>query len=164
MSLFLRRFPFDDTLIVLEGAHAGKSTDALVKWAESIERQTDAAPVRPDDGVRLENVGASDAGTLGGADVAGTYRVSAYREVVVADPVSSALGITIGWTHNGKALTRTLSAFGGAPQTVNDTASDLTVVEIDPGTTISYTLTYASNTPGLGRFFASLVAELLEAA
>jgi len=36
------------------------------------------------------------------------------------------------------------------------------VIEIDPNTSISYTLTYASNTPGLARFQASLIANLLQ--
>lgn len=162
MSLFLRRFPFDDILLLLKGENAGKATDVLVKWAESIEKQAAASPVRPQPAERLPDISASTSGTLGGEDVAGTYRISVTREVVVADPVSSALAVAIGWTHNGKALTRTLLAFAGAPQTVNDTAGDVTVVDIDPGTTISYTLTYASNTPALARFAATLIAELLE--
>lgn len=162
MALFLRKFPFADVIVLLKGKDAGKCTDELIRWAESIEHQADASPTRPQPAENLTNIGASNSGTLGGDQAAGLYRVSVYREVTTADPVSSSLAVAIGWTHNGKALTRTLAAFAGAPQTINDTQGDTLVIKIDPGTTISYTLTYASNTPGLARFSAALVAELLQ--
>ena len=162
MSLFLRRFPYNDVIVELKGEHAGKSTDELSRWVESIEQQADASPTRPQPAEELTNVSASDTGTLGGDQAAGLYRVSAYREVTTADPVSSSLAVVIGWTHNGKALTRTLPAFGGTPQTINDTQGDTTVIQIDPGTVISYTLAYLSNTPALARFDVTLMAELLQ--
>ena len=162
MAVFLRKLPYNDVLTIMEGKDAGKPTDEMAKWAESMERQSSASPVAPQPAEQLENISASTAGTLGGDIPAGIYAIYAYREVVIADPVSSSLALSIGWTHNGKALTRSLSAFTGAPQTINATASDVTVVEIDPNTPISYTLTYASNTPGLGRFQCSLIANLLQ--
>ena len=178
MSVFLRKLPYNDKLVITKGdtvtdprtGHAriataddeGKPTDEMAKWAESMERQSSAAPVAPEPAVQLENIAASDSGTLGGDIPSGIYAVYAYREVLVADPVSSSLALSIGWTHNGKALTRTLSAFSGSPQTVNDTVSDVTVIETDPNTPISYTLTYASNTPGVARFQCSLIGNLLQ--
>lgn len=162
MALFQRPLPNNDVLIVLKGEHAGKATDEFTKWAEGLERQSAASPVAPEPAAQLENISVSTSGTLGGDIPSGLYVIYAYREVVIADPVSSSLQIAIGWTHNGKSLTRTLSAFGGAPQTVNDTASDVTVIETDPNTAISFTITYASNTPLLARFQASLIANLLQ--
>jgi hypothetical protein len=162
MPLFLRKFPFNDTIVILEGENRGKSTDELSRWVESIEQQADASPTRPQPAEVLLNISASETGTLGGIDAAGLYRVTVYREVRTPDPVSSALNGSINWTHNGKALTRALAAFGGAPQTINDTIGDTCVVQIDPGTAISYTLTYASNTPALARFDATLMSELLQ--
>lgn len=140
-----------------------KPADVLVRWEEqTLQNRVDASPYRVQDAEVLTDIAASAAGTLGGDQTAGLYRVSAYREVTVQDPVSSSLALVIAWTHNSKALTRTLAAFTGAPQNVNSTVGDVTAIEIDPGTPISYTLTYASNTPGLARFSCSLSAELLQ--
>lgn len=162
MAVFLRDFPYNDEIIGDKGVDKNKATDELIKWAESISRQSEASPVLPQPVTRLTGVDASDSGTLGGAETAGVFRISAYREVTVADPVSSSLAIAIAWTHNTKALTRTLAAFTGAPQTITDTVSDVTIIEVDAGTAISYTLTYASNTPGLAEFQVVLAAELIQ--
>lgn len=173
-SLFIRPLPFDDELIITKSGagqrqglapkptDVGKATDALSKWAEGIQRQAGASPVSPNPAEHLTAIVGSSAGTIGGAIPAGIYVVYAYREVIAADPVSSSLGLTLSWTHNGKAMTRTLSAFGGAPQTVNDSVGDAEVIVIDPNTSIGYTLTYASNTPGLAQFEAFLMANLLQ--
>lgn len=162
MAIFLRDFPYNDEIVGAKGVDRMKATDELIKWAESITRQAEASPVLPQPVERLTGVAASDSGTLGGVDTAGVYRVSAYREVTVADPVSSSLAIEIAWTHNAKSLTRLLSTFSGAPQALTDTASDVTVIEIDSGTVISYTITYASNTLGLAEFQVVLAAELIQ--
>ena len=162
MAVFLRDFPYNDAIVGKSGVDAQKATDELIKWAESITRQSEASPVLPQPVTRLIDVAANASGNLGGVDTAGVYRISAYREVTTADPVSSSLGVDIAWTHNGKALARTLSAFSGAPQAITDTASDVSVIEIDAGTAISYALTYASNTPGLGKFQVVLAAELIQ--
>lgn len=163
MAVFLRDFPYNDEIVGAKGVDKNKATDELIKWAESITRQSEASPVLPQPVTRLTGVAANDSGTLSGvAGSAGVYRISAYREVTTADPVSSSLAIDISWTHNTKALTRTLSTFSGAPQAVTNTASDVSIIEVDAGTTISYTLTYASNTPGLGKFQVVLAAELIQ--
>ena len=165
-TIFLRSLPFDDPLIIMKGADAGKATDEFVKWTNGLTRQAGASPVAP---VPAETHGAPGAGltatvsgNFGGTLTAGLYRISAYREVLVADPVSSSLALEIQWTHNGKALVRTLAAFTGAPQTIADSAGDVTILDIDPNTTIGYTLTYASNTPALAQFQVTMLAELLQ--
>lgn len=166
-TLFLRKFPFNDDVVYIKGQFSGKATEDLVRWAESVERQTGASPVAPEPAVQLgappdAGITATESGNFGGSLTAGLYRVNAYREVRVTDPVSSSLAIELQWTHNGKALIRNLSAFAGAPQTVNDSAGDVTIIEIDPQTTIGYTATYASNTAALAQFQVTLLAELLQ--
>lgn len=152
-------FPSRDAIV----KSSRKSADVFTRWNEqSLLNRVDRTPFRVQSSDQLTNIGASTSGTIATEQAGGLYRVSVYREVTTADPVSSSLAIALGWTHNGKSLTRTLSAFTGAPQTVNDTAGDSVVIEIDAGTPISYTVTYASNTPGLARFEATLMAELLE--
>lgn len=163
-NVFLRALPYNDVLIILKGDDAGKPTDEFAKWAESLQRQTGNAPVAPVPAVQFRQadgtqIVANVSGNFGSLQ-AGLYTIKAYREVVVEDPVSSSLALTITWTHNGKALTRTLSAFTGAPQQDTDTATDVTVVEIDANTTIGYSFVYASNTPGLAAFEATLIAQL----
>ena len=159
-SIFLRQFPFDDRIVIMEGKDKGKCTDELSKWTESIQRQTGSSPVAPVPAVQLTGIDASESGDFGGTLSAGLYTIKVYREVTVEDPVSSSLAVTLTWTHNGKAMSRTLSAFAGAPQADTDSASDVTMIEIDPNTTIGYTLNYSSNTLGLAEFQATLLAQL----
>lgn len=162
MAVFLRKLPFNDILIILKGADAGMATDEFVKWAESIERQSNASPVAPEPAVQLTDIGATVSGNFGGTLPAGIYQINAYRECTTEDPVSSAFDLEIQWTHNGKAMTRQLSSFAMAAPTDTDSLGDTTVIEIDPNTTIGYSLVYASNTPGLAQYAASLIANLLQ--
>lgn len=152
-------FPSRDAIV----KESRLSADVFTKWNEqSLLQRVDRTAYRVASSVRLPDVAASDSGTIVPDAVAGSYRITAYREVIAADPVSSSLAIVVGFTHNGKALTRTLSAFAGAPQTVSDNVGDQQPIEVDAGTPVSYTLTYASNTPGLSVFQVLLLAELLE--
>ena len=140
------------------------ASDALMIWVEqSLQTRIQASAYRVPSISPMTNVQGSGAGVLVANATAGQYRISAYREVEVADPVSSSLAITIGFTHGTKALIRQLSAFAGAPQTINDNAGDTVVIDVDAGTPISFTLVYASNTPALARFYVSLTPELVQA-
>lgn len=140
----------------------GYLTDDALRWLEqSLLQRVNNTPFRLQEADQLTAIAASDSGTLGGDQVAGLYRVNVYREVTVADPVSSGLAITLTWTHNGNVLTRTLSAFASAPQLVGDNASDVELVEVQEGTPILYTMTYAS-AGGVARFAATLTAELIQ--
>lgn len=74
---------------------------------------------------------------------AGLYQVNTFAHVTTAAGVSSSLQVTISFTQNGIALTRT-----GTAQTGNTTATiDINswVIQIDENTPISYSTTYASN-------------------
>lgn len=151
-------FPYGDPIVTKDG----KATDELVDWVElGLERALQGTPTRLQPTEILTGVAANALGTLGGTETAGLYRVTVYREVTIADPVSDSLTLTLAWTHNGKALTRVF-AFAGAPHTINDTDGFVTTVLIDPGSVISYALAYASNTPGLAQFDVAMSAELVE--
>lgn len=157
---FNEPFPTRDP-IVKESRHPA---DVLVRWEEqSLQLRVDATPFRVQQADVLTGIIATGSGTLGGDQAAGLYRVTAYREVTAADPVSQSLALTLRWTHNTKPMTRILSAFTGAPMNTNDNTGDVAAIEIDPGTPISYDYTYASNTPGVGQFALTISAELLQA-
>lgn len=169
-AVFLDKLPYNDVLIITDAAAkaakepgwAGKPTEELTKFFESMQRQVQSSPVAPEPAVVLTNISANDSGTFGGELPAGLYAIHAYREVTTEDPVSSSLGVTITWTHNGKSLSRPLSTFSGTPQQDTDTATDVSVIETDPNTSIGYVLAYASNTAALARFSLSMIAELLQ--
>lgn len=138
-----------------------KPADVLVRWEEqSLLARVDRTPFLVQSEVEL-TVDASTSLTLGGDQVAGLFRITGYVEVDVADPVSQSLTITIGFTHHGKALTRTAIVFTGTPMTINDNDGFVISIETDEGSSISATLTYVSNTPGLGVFLVSLSSELV---
>lgn len=138
-------------------------TTEFVTWMEqSLLKRVQSTPFQMQSATPITNIGASTIGTLGGDSVAGLYRVTVYREVTTADPVSSGLDIVLAWSHNGKALTRTLTAFAGVPQTINDSVGDTAIIQIDAGTPITYTVVYAS-AGGVARFAATLTAELVQA-
>lgn len=152
-------FPSRDAIV----KRSRRSTDVFTRWNEqALLERVSRTPFRVQSSEMLEDVGASTSGSIATEQAGGLYRVSVYREVTTADPVSSSLACVLAWTHNGKAMTRTLTAFAGAPQTTASNVGDSSVIEIDAGTPISYTLTYASNTPALARFEVTLMAELLE--
>lgn len=76
----------------------------------------------------------------------GAYRVGYYVEKTVADGVNSSATVTIGWTHNGKALTQTFAALVLDTTLAFQTGSlDLLV---DANTSLTIAIAYASNTPG----------------
>ena len=87
----------------------------------------------------------------------GVYRVTYYTRITTADAVSSSLTITLSWTDG--AVTCSLS---GAALTTNTTAtvqSSTAMVSIDASSPISYSVTYASNTPGAMKFKLIMLVE-----
>lgn len=153
-------FPSRDTLVT----ESRKGTRTFVQWSEqSLLQRVDQTSYRIPSMAPETALQASGSGVLVADAVGGQYRLSVYREVVAADPVSSSLAIVMGFTHNSKALTRSLASFSGAPQTINDNVGDTVVIDVDAGTPITYTATYASNTPGVASFYLSITPQLLQA-
>ena len=89
----------------------------------------------------------------------GLYRVSWYARVTVADGVSSSLQVTVTWREGGVTLTKTFAALTGDTTTTLD--SQTWVVHADSGTSITYAVAYASNTPLKMRYRLDVATELV---
>lgn len=92
----------------------------------------------------------------------GFYRVSIYQTITTADPVSSSLVTTIGWTDNGVAktfVTTGLTAASAYPTSANDGITR--PIHIDNASPITYATAYTSNTPGLMTYALGIIVEQL---
>ena len=89
----------------------------------------------------------------------GWYRISTYARVTSPDGVSSSLSVTVGWTENAQALTKTSAAMTG--DTVTTGQSTETPVYADASTDLTVATTYASNTPNLMVYEVMAIAEQL---
>lgn len=85
----------------------------------------------------------------------GLYQIVWYARVMVPDGVSSSLAVTIGFTDTAQPLSKTFSAMTGDTITTFDTQA-LPLVKIDQNTAITYSTTYASNTPGKMKYSLSI--------
>lgn len=93
---------------------------------------------------------------------AGFYRVSVYQTITTADPVSSSLVTTIGWTDLTAAktfVTTGLTTPAAYTTAVND--SVVRMIHIDNSSPITYSVTYTSNTADLMHFALGVVVEKL---
>lgn len=90
---------------------------------------------------------------------AGFYRVNIYQTITTADPVSSSLTTTIGWTDLANAKTFSTVAMTGNTTATND--SVVKMIHIDNSSPITYATVYASNTPGAMQFALGIVVEKL---
>lgn len=93
------------------------------------------------------------------AKVAGLYRVSYYMRKTQADGVSSSLQFSYGWTENAVPLTEAQPALTLDAVTAEQSGSKLMLS--DALVNLSYTVGYASNTPGAMQYLISLVVEQL---
>lgn len=90
---------------------------------------------------------------------AGLYSFQYAAAVKTPDGVSSSLTTAIDWTWDGNTKTKSFAAMNGDATTTND--SGFWLLYADAGSPIRYTLTYASNTPGLMHFsFYALVSSV----
>lgn len=76
----------------------------------------------------------------------GQYQVNAFTHVTAVDPVSSSLSVQVSFTHDTTVLQQTSVAMTGNLVTSNQGTPF--VIDIDAGTSVSWSTTYASNTPG----------------
>ena len=72
---------------------------------------------------------------------AGLYWVTVYARITQADPTSSSLTVTIGFTTGGVACSFSGDALTG--NTTNTVQSFSRLIRIDQGTTITYATTYS---------------------
>jgi hypothetical protein len=87
----------------------------------------------------------------------GTYRVTTYARITTADAVSSSLTITITWTDGAIACSLSGAAMTG--NTTSTVQSNTALVQIDAATPISYSVTYASNTPAAMKYKLIVLVE-----
>lgn len=90
---------------------------------------------------------------------AGTYRVSWYLRVTVADGVSSSAQLTLTWREGSHTSTKTFTALTGDTTSTYDAA--VWPFYADSGTTVSYAVAYASNTPLTMRYRLTVATEQL---
>lgn len=87
----------------------------------------------------------------------GLYRLTYYARITTADAVSSSLTVTLTWTDGGVS-----PSFSGAAMTGNTTTtaqSGSAMVQIDAASPISYSTTYASNTPAAMQYRLTILVE-----
>src|SRR5215813_4997807 len=110
--------------------------------------------------VRLTNQSASIATTpIPTATLpAGLYRVSYYAAITTADAVSSSLTVTLSWTES--ANTKSLSGAAITGNTNTTVQSSTALIEID-GSPVSYSTSYASNTPEQMKYRLSVLLETI---
>lgn len=93
--------------------------------------------------------------------VAGLYRVSTYMRVTTVDAVSSSLTVTVGWTDGLVACTRSGVAMTG--NTTGTNQGNVFTILSDASSPITYSTTYASNTPGQMVYKLTVLVELVSA-
>jgi hypothetical protein len=156
--LNIEPFPSNDIIV----KRSGKAADALVDWIDrNLQPRLQATPQVGPDAARIADGNAAVVAPtpIGAEQSAGLYRFTYYAEVLVPDGVSSSLQLTITWTHNGKTLQRVYPAMTG--DTIVTSQGIVDAVEIDGGSTVSYSLAYASNTPGSMHYQIAIALELL---
>ena len=90
----------------------------------------------------------------------GRYRLSWYLRITTVDGVSSSVTVAFGFTESGSAQVLTGSAFAIDAVTPPQTGSAPLIVS-DAGASITYSTTYASNTPGKMIYNLTLTIEQL---
>lgn len=122
------------------------------------EEQADQGPTRIGTPVSLENQSTSIGTTAitGEAITAGLYRVTYYARITIADGVSSSLTVNISWDDGAATCTHSFTAITGDTTTTTGSESYMVLIDAPP---ISYSTTYASNTPGAMKYKLSVVLE-----
>ncbi len=90
---------------------------------------------------------------------AGYYRVSVYELITAAAVTSSSLQVTIAWTDQALAVTRTLPAITSNLLAASDGTSF--PIHVDNASPITYTVTYASNGAGQMTYNLGVLVEQL---
>ena len=89
----------------------------------------------------------------------GFVRVSYYLRKTVADGTSSSLTFTWGWTQGGEAFSASASALTTDTNTAEQDGSR--TIYADSGTAVTFSVAYASNTPGKMTYSIDVAAEQL---
>jgi len=97
--------------------------------------------------------------TIGGDLVEGFYRINSYVQIVTPDAVANSVQVAISYTFGGVSQTETFAAVTGI--TTGTHQGIVFPFMVDAGTPVSYTVTYASNTPNACVYSVFLQLELV---
>ena len=87
----------------------------------------------------------------------GLFRITWYLRKTTADGVSSSIQLTISWTESSQALS--ISGAALATDAVTAVQSNSIMVLTDAASPISYSTTYASNTPATMKYRLTVLVE-----
>jgi len=137
-------------------------TPAWERWFTQFVADQDDKPSR-EKTVSLDAKSASIATTSIplGALSAGLYRVTVYARITTAATTSSSLQVTVSWTDSGVSCSKSNVAMTGNTTATSDSFSVL--VDIDQGTAVSYSTTYASVGGTAMQYKLRVVAERVDA-
>ena len=90
---------------------------------------------------------------------AGIYEVSTYTQVTKADGVSSAVQVTVSWTAYGQVMTDVGVNVNGDSLTSVD--KKVFPIRVDQGTPVTFSTTYASNTPAKMQYGIDVVLKAI---
>lgn len=151
-------FPSRDRIVKSDG----KASDVFIRWnEETLIARLAATPVLPGPVEVLDDRNTSLSGTIGSTQSAGLYAVDYYLQVLTVAGVASGIQLAISWTFNGVVQTETFANLNTNLITSHQGARY--PIRVDGNTTVTYTLTYASNPAGAMRYSASLALVLLQA-
>lgn len=153
-------YPFRDAIVEVRTGFATKEFDIWLQ--QRVLPSIDAAPsqinVIADDDLNA----AVALSQLIPAAEGGLYRFNYALQIMTADGVSSSAQVTLNWEFNGQSLSRAFTNING--NTVTTFATDPPFVfRATAGQPITYTVAYASNTPGAMIYSLTLSIELMRA-
>ncbi len=89
---------------------------------------------------------------------AGLYRVTYYARITSADAISSSLTVNLFWDDGIISCSKTFTAITGNTISTTGSESYMFLIDIPP---VSYSTTYASNTPGSMQYSLRVVIEAM---
>lgn len=134
-------FPFSDAIVQ---AGTRLPTKAFIEWVTQLGIDVDAASARVNDALTKTNQSASLGATAlqSRSLSAGLYRVDTYARITQAATVNSSLTVTVGWTENGIALSKSFTAMTG--NTTSTVDGNGLLIAIDAASPVTVSTTYAS--------------------
>lgn len=138
-------FPFNEPIAADQSLLV---TPRWRRWLLLLRESVDLSQVSiPVEAQLDQNASLATTSMDGGTLSAGLYSVSWYLAITVADGVSSSAQVAIAWVDSGNAKSYTAAAVTGNTTSTVQVDQIITIYS-DGASPISYTLTYASNTPG----------------
>ncbi len=155
---FNEPFPSRDTIV----KKSRKADDALLRYEEQSQKpRVDASPALVDDDQQDGQSASIPTTAIGGTQIAGSYEVSGYVQVVTPAGVASSFQVTLGWTYRGVPQSEVLTLENGNLTTTRQGFTQ--AIRIDGGSIVTYAIAYTSN-PASAMVYDAYVALTLKAA